>query len=153
MKRNVEKGVFAARAAAAYVGILLIGCLVFWGYALIGGNPLTFHGTQIVDTDGNKITVLKVGSSVGVRREICSSNKVGVEFFPYLRDKAGISYPLPSGMVEYQNECSAKIDGFVIPNLPAGDYVYSSTIRFRNNLVGRDEMTTSPPISVRITNE
>mgnify|MGYP001592006196 FL=1 len=46
--------------------------------------------------------------------------------------------------------CRETIYGFRMPDLPAGNYTYVNAVRFQNNLVGRDETSTFPPINVRI---
>lgn len=136
--------------ACAYLGALFVSCIVLWWSVLVGGNPLTFKSTQIIDGDGREVSVLRVGQSAGIRRFVCSTQPVGVEFFPTLRDKAGLLYPLPSGMIEAQKACAFKTYGFVVPDIPPGEYVYQSTIRYQANLVGRDEMGVSPEVTVRI---
>lgn len=136
--------------ACAYLGGLLISCTVLGWSIIVGGNPLTFQSAEIVDDQGRAVTVLHVGQPAGVRRRICSTQNVGVEFFPTLRDAAGLLYPLPSGMIEAEATCGTRTYGFVVPDIPAGEYIYQSTIRFQANLVGRDEMTSSPAVFVRI---
>lgn len=136
--------------ACAYLGALGASVIILWWYALVGGNPLTFSNTQVVDEKGRPISVLHAGQAVGVQRHICSTQEVGVEFFPALRDAAGLLYPLPSGMIEAQKSCATRTYGFVVPDIPPGEYVYQSAIRYQSNLVGRDEMTTSPAVTVRI---
>jgi hypothetical protein len=56
-------------------------------------------------------------------------------------------------MIEAAIGCHDAIYGFIVPDLPAGEYTYVSSIRFQNNLVGRDEAATFPPIRVRIMYE
>lgn len=136
--------------ACAYLGALFASCIILWWSVLVGGNPMTFKSASIVDAQGRAISVVHVGQSVGIRRHICSTKPVGVEFFPTLRDEAGLLYPLPSGMLEAERTCATKTYGFVVPNIPAGEYVYQSTIRYQTSLVGRDELMVSPPVLVRI---
>lgn len=136
--------------ACAYLGALFASTIILWWSVLAGGNPLTFKSTQIINGEGREVSVLHVGQSAGVRRFVCSTQPVGVEFFPTLRDKTGLLYPLPSGMLEAGKECTVKTYGFVVPDIPAGEYTYQSTIRFQANLVGRDEVTVSPAVNVRI---
>lgn len=136
--------------ACAYLGALFVSCIVLWWSVLVGGNPLTFKSTQIINGEGQEVSLLHVGQSAGIRRFVCSTQPVGVEFFPVLRDKTGLLYPLPSGMIEAEKACTFKTYGFVVPDIPPGDYVYQSTIRYQANLVGRDEMAVSPEVRVRI---
>lgn len=136
--------------ACAYLGALFVSCIVLWWSVLVGGNPLTFKSSQIVNGEGREVSALRVGQSAGIRRYVCSTQPVGVEFFPTLRDQAGLLYPLPSGMIEAGKECAFKTYGFVVPDIPSGEYTYQSAIRFQANLVGRDELTVSPELKVRI---
>jgi hypothetical protein len=136
--------------ACAYLGALFVSCIVLWWSVLIGGNPLTFKSTQIIDATGREVSALHIGQSAGIRRFVCSTQPVGVEFFPTLRDSTGLLYPLPSGMIEAQKTCAFKTYGFVVPDIPPGEYVYQSTIRYQANLVGRDELTLSPEVKLRI---
>lgn len=136
--------------ACAYLGALFASCIILWWSVLVGGNPLTFKSASIVDAEGRDIATVHIGQAVGVRRHVCSTKSVGVEFFPTLRDEAGLLYPLPPGMIEATNTCATRTYGFVVPDIPHGKYVYQSTIRFQSSLVGRDEMTATPEVTVRI---
>lgn len=140
----------AILAACAFNGALFVSIIMMWWTVLSGGNPLTYKTTELLDGTGHITKELRVGEAAGVRRYLCSDKNVGIEFFPTLRDKDGLLFPLPSGMVEAENKCTTKTYGFVVPDIPAGEYTYQSTLRFQANLVGRDEMATSPPITVRI---
>ena len=136
--------------ACAYLGTLFVSTIILWWSVLVGGNPLTFNSSNIVDDRGHIIRVLHNGQAVGVRREVCSTQTSGVEFFPTLRDKSGMLYPLPSGMLYLSKGCSVKTYGFIVPDLPPGDYTYQSTLLYQANLVGRDEMITSPELPLKI---
>ncbi len=136
--------------ACAYLGALFMSTVLMWWLMLSGGNPLTYKGTQIIDEYGQPAAVLHVGQAAGVKRNICSSKTVGVEFFPALIDKAGLIFPLPSGMTEAGANCAIKTYGFVVPEVPAGEYTYQSAVRYQTSLVGRNEMFISPPVKVRI---
>lgn len=136
--------------ACVYLGALFISCIILWWTLLVGGNPLTFRNTELIDQHGTVTSVLHVGESAGVRRHVCSSQSVGVEFFPALKDSAGLIYPLPSGMVEAEEGCKIKTYGFKVPDIPPGEYTYASAIRYQANLVGRDELAVTPVIRVRI---
>lgn len=137
--------------ACTYLSALFVSTIILWYAVLIGGNPLTFKSAAFVDDFGTVIHDIRPGQPVGVSREVCSSKEVGVEFFPALRDVSnGMLYPLPSGMIQSGAGCAKRTYAFTVPNVPAGDYVYQSAIRYQANLVGRDEMTTTPPVEVRV---
>ena len=136
--------------ACAYLGALFISTIILWWTVLIGGNPLTFKGSEVIDRRGQAISVIHHGQSVGIRRNVCSNRSIGVEFYPTLRDQDGLFYPLQSGMFSLTNGCEVKTYGFIVPALPPGEYTYQSVIRFQASLVGRDEMISSPEIKMRI---
>ena len=139
--------------ACAYLGTLFASTVVLWWSVLAGGNPLTFKTSKMVDEQGEVIRMLTPGQSVGVKRLVCSKQEVGVEFFPSLRDKDGLVYPLQSGMFTISEGCQVKSYGFIVPKVPAGQYSYQGTIRFQTNLVGRDEMIVSPEIIVEVVHD
>lgn len=136
--------------ACAYLGALFASTIILWWSVLAGGNPLIFNGSEVINSRGQVITELKAGQAVGIKRSVCSTRSIGVEFFPTLRDKDGLLYPLQSGMFSVSKGCEVKTYGFVVPFLPPGEYVYQSVIRFQTSLVGRDEMISSPEIQFRI---
>lgn len=136
--------------ACAYLGALFASTIILWWSVLVGGNPLTFKSSTIINGDGREVPALQVGQAAGIRRLVCSTQPVGVEFFPVLRDKTGLLYPLPSGLIEAEKGCAFKTYGFVVPDIPSGEYTYHSTIRYQTNLVGRDEMGSSPEVTLRI---
>lgn len=136
--------------ACAYLSALFASIIILWWTVLVGGNPLTFKQTDLIDRDGRVTSVVHSGDEIGIRRYICSTADIGVEFFPYLRDAAGVLYPLPSGLIHARKGCHPVTYGFPIPELAPGNYEYGSTIKFQANLVGRDEMATPPSLSVRI---
>ena len=136
--------------ACAYLGALFASTVILWWSVLAGGNPLTFNSSAIVDRHGHSIVTLQPRQAVGVQRLVCSTRSIGVEFFPHLKDKDGLVYPLQSGMFSIDKGCDVKTYGFIVPDLPPGEYTYQGVIRFQTSLVGRDEMILSPGISVRI---
>lgn len=136
--------------ACAYLGALFASTIILWWTVLVGGNPLVFNQSEVVNSRGQVITELKPGQAVGIKRNVCSTRSVGVEFFPTLRDKDGLLYPLQSGMFSVSKGCEVKTYGFIVPFLPPGEYIYQSVIRFQTSLVGRDEMISSPEIHFRI---
>lgn len=136
--------------ACAYLGALFISTIILWWTVLIGGNPLTFKSSEVTDRRGQAISVVHRGQSVGIRRYVCSTRSIGVEFYPTLRDQDGLFYPLQSGMFSLSKGCEVKTYGFIVPPLPPGEYTYQSVIRFQTSLVGRDDMVSSPEIKIRI---
>lgn len=134
--------------AALFISLALLGWLVF-----IGGNPLTVKNYGAVSSTGFPNDRFHAGDVAGIKRQLCADKDMAIQLFPALKDSRGFLFPLPVTMSETMSGCHDNIYGFVIPNLPAGEYTYVSTIRFQNNLVGRDEATTFPPIRVRIMYE
>lgn len=136
--------------ACAYLGVLFVSTIALWWSVLVGDNPLSFKNSEIIDKAGQSISVLHHGQSVGVSRTICSKRDIGVEFFPSLTDKDGLIYPLQAGVFGVGKGCTVKTYGFVVPDLPTGVYTYQGTIRYQASLVGRNEIMTSPALTVRI---
>lgn len=134
--------------AALFLSLVLLGWLVF-----MGGNPITVKNYGAVSSTGFPNDKFKSGDVAGIKRQLCSTQSLAIEFYPALRDSRGVLFPLPSNLTETAVGCHDAIYGFIVPQLPAGEYTYVSSIRFQNNLVGRDEATTFPPIRVRIMNE
>lgn len=136
--------------ACIYLGLLFVSIMVLGWLILIGGNPITVTNTGVFRGTGFPMDRFHPGEIAGVRRQVCSGQRIAVQFFPALKDSRGFLFPLPGGLVEMQAGCHETTYGFTVPDLPEGEYVYVNTIRFQNNLVGRDETTTYPPLRVRI---
>uniref|UniRef100_A0AAU6W1N7 Uncharacterized protein n=1 Tax=Pseudomonas phage Touem01 TaxID=3138548 RepID=A0AAU6W1N7_9VIRU len=136
--------------AGLYLGFLFVAIITLGWLMLIGGNPLTVENVGVVSATGYPNDRVRAGDIVGVRRQLCSDRSVALQYFPSLVDSRGFRFPLPGGMVEAASGCHNTTYGFVVPDLPAGEYVLSSAIRFQNNLVGRDESTTFPLLRIRI---
>lgn len=134
--------------AALFLSLIFLGWLMF-----IGGNPLTVKNYGAVSSTGFPNDRFHSGDVAGIKRQLCSTQAVAIEIFPALRDSRGVMFPLPSNLTESAIGCHDSIYGFIVPDLPAGEYTYVSSIRFQNNLVGRDESATFPPIRVRIMYE
>lgn len=136
--------------ACTYLGALFISCIILWWSVLIGGNPLEWKGSQIIDSNGQATTILEQGKPYGVFSKICSSRNVGVEVYPSMRSKNGIIYPLQPGMIQVRDICGHRVTGFIMPDLPPGEYTYQAVVKFQTSLVGRDESALSPGILVRV---
>jgi hypothetical protein len=136
--------------AALYLGFLFVSMITLYWLILIGGNPMTVTNVGIVSATGFPNDRFHAGDVVGIKRQLCSKHELAVQFFPSLVDSRGYRFPLPGGMAEVQEGCHTTTYGFVVPDLPAGEYTYSNAVRFQNNLVGRDEAATFPPLRIRI---
>lgn len=135
----------------AYLATLAVSIGVLWWVILIGGNPFVFRDIVAVDALGEATNAFTIGEVVGVRRQICSSEPAALHNFPTLRDQRGLTYSLPSSFILVKQGCSSSIYGFVMPPLPPGIYTYTSVARFQTNLVGRDEYTSSPPLTIEVS--
>lgn len=131
--------------AGLFISLMLLGWLVF-----VGGNPITVKNYGAVSSTGFPNDRFHAGDVAGIKRQLCSSQTLAIEFYPALRDSRGVLFPLPGNLTETAIGCHDTTYGFIVPDLPAGEYTYVSSIRFQNNLVGRDEAATFPPIRVRI---
>lgn len=132
--------------AGLYLGFLFVSIIVLGWLILIGGNPLTVKNIGAVSASGFPNDRYHAGDIAGIKRQICSDQTVAVQFFPALKDSRGFLFPLPGGMVEVSSGCHDTIYGFIVPDLPYGEYTYVNAVKFQNNLVGRDEAATFPPI-------
>lgn len=140
----------ASKVALIYLVSQAVMLGLFWDMALVGHNPLSFDVTHIVTGSGQPTSLLKVGSVIGVHRDICSTDQIGVKFFPSLRDAKGQQFTLPPGVYDLDKGCTEKAYGFVVPDIPAGEYTYICAIQFQSSMVGRDDTVMAPPVKVRI---
>lgn len=136
--------------AGLYLGFLFVSIICLGWLILIGGNPLTVTNVGVLSSTGFPNDRVRAWEVVGIKRELCAERQVAVQYFPSLVDSRGFRFPLPGGMVEAQKGCHTTVYGFTVPDLPAGEYTYANAVRYQNNLVGRDESTTFPPLRIRI---
>lgn len=136
--------------ACAYLAVLFLASIAMWWTVFIGGNPITFKSIKMLDDHGEQVTELRVGDVVGIHRSLCSTEAIGVQFFPSLHDSQDKMFTMPPGVYDLENGCTEKAYGFVVPNIPPGEYTYHSIFRFQSSLVGRDETAASPIVKVRI---
>ena len=136
--------------ACMYLGGLFVSIFVLGWLVLIGGNPIKVSNLGVFRSTGLPMERFHPGEIAGIRRQVCADHGIAVQFFPALRDSRGFLFPLPGSLLEVQGGCHETTYGFVVPDLPEGEYTYVNTIRFQNNLVGRDETATYPPLRVRI---
>ncbi len=141
----------AILGACAYLGALLLSCIIMWWLILFGGQPFHVENIGVVSSTGMPDDRFKPGQVAGIRRRVCAEREVGIAFYPSLIDSRGFLFPLPSGMVKAGEGCRETIYGLIVPDLPPGEYTYSSTVKYQNNLVGRDQSATFPPLRIRIT--
>jgi hypothetical protein len=141
--------------AWAYVfSSTLILLFVFLMYLTFrGGNPFHNNGTPaIFDKYGVEVKELHRGQWFYVRRDVCVDEDIYAEQNPSLYDLSRKSYIALLGAAStVKKGCSVRSSGFEIPStLPPGDYEYRNTSRFQNNMVGRDESNTYPPIPIKV---
>ncbi len=137
--------------ACLYLAALFVSCVTMWWLVLIGGTPFVVENIATVSNTGMPTERFKAGQVAGIKRKVCSDGSVGARFYPSLVDSRGFMFPLPGSMVQTQPGCSEITYGFIVPDLPPGEYSYSSTITYQNNLIGRDESETFPLLRLRIT--
>jgi hypothetical protein len=137
--------------ACLYLGALFVSCIIMWWLILIGGVPFKVNNLAVQSSTGLPHEIFQPGHVAGVKQSICSDYDVGLYFSPVLIDSRGYHFPLQGSLIEARKGCHDMIYGFVVPDLPAGEYRYSSAVKYQNNLVGRDETTTFPQLRIRIT--
>lgn len=147
---NLTKRDKAFLVACGYLALLFISTVVFWYVALIGGSPFTAKNIGPVNQAGALQSAFKAGEVAGIRRMMCSDRALGMSMTPALRSAAGLMFPLPSGIGFIRPGCNHIAYGFIVPQLPSGSYHFESTIRYQNNLVGRDEHMPMPPVDIEI---
>lgn len=136
-----------------YLVLLSIGMLVLGWLLLIGGNPMQVSNVGVVSATGFPSDRFRAGDVAGIKRQICADKEVSIQSFPALIDSRGFLFALPINMTQAKEGCHDNIYGFTIPDLPPGEYTYTNSVLFQNNLVGRNEFSTFPPLRVRIMNE
>ena len=94
--------------AIVYLALLVASLLIFWQVGFVGVNPIKIDVTRIVDASGRPTMTLKSGSVIGIHRNICSTQAIGVQFFPSLRDENGQQFTLPPGVYDIQRGCTEK---------------------------------------------
>ena len=136
--------------AILYLITLALTLPFFWALVIIGGNPLTVQNVAVTNVAGAAHERFRAGEVAVVRRTVCSRSHVGAEFFPALRGPDGVLFPLPGGYSQVSDGCRPSAYGFIVPALPPGRYTYSNMVKFQNNLIGRDEHTSFPPLTIEV---
>lgn len=136
--------------ACCYLGALFLSTITMWWLVLFGGTPVTAHDPVVQGLSGQVEQQFRAGEVVKVSRTWCATRDVGVEYFPSLRSADGVLYALSNGLIEVSKGCTAGSYAFRMPPLPPGSYSYVNTLRFQDNLVGRDQYAELAPISLEI---
>lgn len=125
-----------------------------WTYFMVSGStPFTIRNIGVENADGAPQTVFKPGEVVGIRRELCSSQDLGIEFYPSLRTQGGGVLPLGHSAAFMRKDCRQTVFLFVLPSaVPAGHYQYLNVVKYQTNLIGRDELTVYPPLELEVVN-
>lgn len=128
-----------------FLAALSVSVVALWWIILTGGSPFTLQTSQIIPTVGAP------GETAVVSREICSTRKVMAEYRPWMRRKSdNATFMIQGGMLEIGKGCGPLGVAFKVPDVPDGIYEYSASLKFQNNLVGRDEHETLPPMSFEV---
>lgn len=133
-----------------YLALLAISIVAFWWIILIGGNPVEIENVGTFDRYGEARSKFRPGELVTVRRKVCSSHALGIQFFPSLISPGGAMFALEGGFAVLQEGCRPTVYTFVVPDVDAGTYSYVSSVKFQNNLVGRDEFSVYPPLAIEV---
>lgn len=136
--------------------VLLTGlffAVSFWWYVvLVGGNPYDVSTLGVFNTSGQAQQVFRVGEMVAIKRNVCTSARVGGESFPVLVSRAtGYRYSFPHSLVLREPGCRIAVHAYAVPNVPPGRYVFTNTIRYQNNLIGRDEYAVLPTVEIEVS--
>jgi hypothetical protein len=88
---------------------------------------------------------------MAVKRHVCTSDRVGGEAFSVLVNReTGYRFAFPPSLAVRDPGCRVGVYAMVVPGIPAGAYTYITTIRFQNNLIGRDEYFVLPEIEIEV---
>lgn len=136
--------------AYVYLFLLFTSIIVMWSLMLVGGNPFSIRELYVYSEAGVKQKQFRAGSPVIIKGEFCSTSSMGVELYPYLEHDNGFRFTLPNGMMAIETGCFTASHGFIAPDIPPGKYTYRTAIKFQNNLVGRDESASTPPLTIEI---
>lgn len=150
MKRYLSPNVFWPVLVLA--SIVISGCT--WTYIMVAGSdPLTVRNIGLEDVSGKPATRFEPGELVGVRREVCSSKAMAIEFFPSIRAESGALMALRSGATFTQPECRETVFWFELPEkIPNGRYQYGNLVKYQSNWIGRDEGKAYPPLELEVIN-
>lgn len=148
MKRVISPNVFWPVLVLASIAI----CGSTWTYIMVSGSdPLTVRNIGLEDASGRPATEFMPGDIVGVRREVCSTKAMAVEFFPSLWSETGGQFSLGHGASYLERECAETVILFELPKqIPAGRYQYGNIVKYQSNLIGRDETAVYPPLELEV---
>lgn len=131
---------------------LFIAVSAWWYVVLVGGNPYDIKTLAVLDQYGIEQRSFKPGEVIGIKRSVCTSSRVGGESFPVLISRqTGLRYPFPHSLVLREPGCTVGVHAYTIPDVPAGSYTFRNTIRYQNNLIGRDEYAVLPSVEIEVT--
>jgi hypothetical protein len=150
MRIPAEKGMNAMVIASCYLVALYLSGFIMWWMVLVGGDPITVKEAYLTN-ESNQITqIMHAGDPFAVRGVICSSEGIGIEVYPSIDGKDKVRYPLSSTVYLARKGCYKAAMGGIVPSVPAGEYSLNVTIKYQNNLVGRDSTSMLPPLPLRV---
>lgn len=137
---------------AIYNLVLFVCTCAWWWLVLVGGNPYRIGPVDVLDQGGVSRTTFHRGEWVYVKRYLCADRDILTIQSPLLYDLArGTSYPMIGAAVVIAKGCGERGASFQVPaTFPLGEYEYRNVSRYQNNLIGRDEWTTYPPIRLLV---
>lgn len=128
-----------------FLAALSISTVALWWIILAGGNPFTVKNVAL------RPVLVHPGEVATVVREICTDRAYLTEYRPWLRRKSdGSVFMIQGGMLQIDKGCNPSEVLFLVPGVPPGRYEYAASLKFQNNLVGRDEHTAFPPMEIEV---
>lgn len=135
----------------AVLMMFVMGIAVWTVMMVSGSKPVSVRNIGLEDARGTPKTAFTPGEVVAVRREVCSTKPLAVEFFPSLRSASGALMALGHGASYLAAECRETVFMFILPEqVPAGRYQYGNLIKYQSNLIGRDEDKVYPPLELEV---
>lgn len=139
------------------IAIAILTVVALWASAWLAWNwtvrsepVFEFKSIATQNLLRENVSTFHVGDVAVVRREMCLKREMGIRFSPALRNEEGVVFPLNGMTAEKPKGCSTLYYGFVVPDLPPGDYTYVNAATYQANSIGRDEYIALPSLTLQI---
>lgn len=142
-----RRALFGALTYLVVLAVLLAGG---WFYIFTDTATFTVKRTELLDARGENTMIFRAGDEVRLERLYCVKDKLILSASPALVSDNGTIFPLPSLNFMTEGGCHLKLYGFIMPDLPAGNYRIRSTVSFRDGIINGDTVVVLPPVNLRI---
>lgn len=111
---------------------------------------LSTKDAVFLSATGEPITEAKAGDEIRIQRTYTTPSAMSFEFFPTLVSSDGVIYPLPSGVYTSEGGISEKAYGFIVPDIPPGNYTLRTTVNYQEGITNNDRAVVLPVVHLRI---